>query len=56
MHPEILIVQTYTQSDGLSTGTEISKTLTNQSTDTNNAPRDPIPFPVKIMNFICQYV
>ena len=41
MHPDRVIVRTYTRPDGLSTRPDYQNTLTRQSVNTNNAPRDP---------------
>ena len=46
MHPERGIVRTYRQSDGLSMITDDQNTLTRQSPNTNDAPRDPLLGPV----------
>ena len=50
MHPDRGIVRTYRQSVILSTIPDDQNTLTLQYTNTNDAPRDPIPGPVTIMN------
>ena len=42
MHPEMGILSTYRQSDGLSTRLEDQNTLTNQSSNNNDSPRDPL--------------
>ena len=46
MHPDIGIVRTYRRSDGLYTRPDKQNTLTCQSVDTNDAPRDPLIGPV----------
>ena len=46
MHPDRGIVRTYISLDGLSTILDDQNTLTHQSADTNNAPRDPLNGPV----------
>ena len=50
VHAPIQINSTYVQmvrrSDGLSTSPDDQNTVTRQYTNTNNAPRDPLPFPV----------
>ena len=46
MHPNIVIVRTGIHSGGLSTIPDGLKTITRQSTGTNNAPRDPLHGPV----------
>ena len=40
MHPDRGIVRTYRQTDGLSTIPDDQNTLTHQSSDMNDAPRD----------------
>ena len=54
MHPDRVIVRMYRRSDGLSTRPDYQNTLTHQSADTNDAPRDPLTGPVTswtIFNF-----
>ena len=46
MHPDRGIVRTYRRSEGLSTRPDDSNTLTRQSVDANDAPRDPLHIPV----------
>ena len=46
MHPDIRIVCTYIQCYGLPNRPDDHNTLTRQSTDTNDAPRDPLDGPV----------
>ena len=46
MHPDRVIVRKYRQLDGLSTRPYDQHTLTRQSDDTNDAPRDPLHGPV----------
>ena len=46
MHPYRGIVRTYRRSDGPSTRTDDQKTLTCQSADTNDAPRNPLQGPI----------
>ena len=46
MHPDIEIVRMYRRSDCLSTRPDDQNTLTHQSADTNDAPRDPLHGPV----------
>ena len=46
MHPGRGKVPTYRQSGGLSTRPDDQNTLTRQSTNTNNSPRDPLRGPV----------
>ena len=47
MHPDRGIARTYRRSDGLSKRPDDQNTLTRQSADTNDAPRDPYHGPVK---------
>ena len=51
MHPYRGILCTYRRSDGLSTIPEYHNTLTIQSSDTNNDPRDLLHGPVTLMLF-----
>ena len=46
MHPDRGIVSTYRRSYGLSTRPDDHNSLTRQSIDTNDAPRDPLHGPV----------
>ena len=46
MHPDRGILRTYRRLDGISTRPDNHNTLTNQSSDTKNEPRDPLHFPV----------
>ena len=48
MHPDRVIVRTYRHSDGISTRPNDQNTLTCQSSDTNNTPRDPLHGPVTL--------
>ena len=50
MHPDRVIVLTYRGSDVISTISDDQNNLTCQSTDTNDASRDPLYFPVTIFN------
>ena len=47
MHPDRGIVRTYKRSVIISPRPDVKKTLTCQSANTNNAPRDPLHGPVK---------
>ena len=55
MHPYIGIVRTYRRSEDLSTRPDDQNTLTRQSSDTNDAPRDPLHDPIKSFHF-CVFV
>ena len=54
MHPDRGIVCTYIMSDGISTKPDDQNTLTCQSTDTNDAPRNPLHGPVTIFSILRQ--
>ena len=46
MHPDIVIVRTYSRSDILSTIPNDKNIITRQSDNTNDAPRDPLHDPI----------
>ena len=46
MHPDRGIARTYRRSDGLSKRPDDHNTLTRQSADTNDAPKDPLHGPI----------
>ena len=48
MHPYRLIVRTYIQSDGIYTRPDYQNTLTRQSANSNDDPRDPLCDPVAV--------
>ena len=60
MHPERGILHTHIWSDSISTRPDKPNTLTRQSDNTNDAPRDPLPPPDShhhyTPNFMCCYV